>query len=168
MREAVCGLIGMVVLALVGPVVVAASKPADYLTKDGKLRHKLEVADLQGGFAGFVGPKTVIDPSGKWTVFKKVGARETEERTGQLNKAQRAALAKELARYDLLTLKNIGKPSVNPHNVSIAFGKVGAELKLGAGAPLPKPSTTGAGRFAGILAAVNKAVGPKDKGGTEK
>src|SRR5438445_11431654 len=110
MREGTRGLAGLLVLLLLVPAGPAASKPEDYLTKDGNLRHKLEVSDLQGGFVGFVGPKTAIEPSGKFTGFKMIGTKEMEEKTGKLSKAQRTDRAQDLAHFDRLGPKNIGPP----------------------------------------------------------
>jgi hypothetical protein len=140
----------------------AAGKPGDYLTRDGKLKEKLVLTDLQGGFAGFNGPKITIEPSGKWTRAKLVARRETVEKTGVLSKDQLATLAKELARYDLRALKSHKESrGANPHVVTLTFGKKEVRLTLKTGAALPKPGKTVPGRFGGIATAVEKLIAPK-------
>jgi hypothetical protein len=142
-----------------------------YLTPDGKLAEALEVKDLQGGFAGFVGPRWVVEPSGKWMRAKLVAGKATAEQGGELSKEQLAALAKALARYELRDLPDEGKPGVNPHVVTVRFGKKEVSLALKAGEALPKvdpdkPLASVAARYAGIVAAVTDLL--RDNQGKEK
>ena len=145
----------------------ADDKLDEYLTKDGKLTRALEVRDVQGGFAGFTGRVWTVDPAGRWTTGRVFNQKIDVEKKGELTKEQLAALAKELARHDLANLKSEGKPTTNPHVVTIKFGDREATLNLGAGQPLPKPDPKGgaAGRYAGIVKAVEALL--KD-GGKEK
>src|SRR5262249_51806009 len=92
-----------------------ADEPGTYLTKDGQLAQTLEVADLQSGFAGVTGTAWVVEPSGKYAVYRVINQKRDELAKGELTKEQVAALAKELARYGAADLKGQGKPGVNPH-----------------------------------------------------
>jgi hypothetical protein len=143
-------------LAALGALASAADA-GDYLTKDGTLKEPLEIKDVQGGVVGFTGKAWAIESSGDWKLFKVVGEKTEVEQKGTLSKDQLAALAKELARDDLAGLlgKTEGKPTVNPHVVTIKWAKKEAILNLGPGEVLPKPdATTVPGRFAGIVPAV--------------
>ena len=53
-------------------------------------------------------------------------------------------------------LPDEGKPMVNPHNVTITFGKHTCEIRQGAGQKLPEPGASVAGRYAGIVRAVQE------------
>jgi hypothetical protein len=129
----------------------AGKDASDYLTKDGTLMHTLEILDVQGGFAGFTGTLLKVQPDGAW---KRTSVNFNKTKTlgeGQLTKAQLADMAKGLAKYDLLHLADEGKPMVNPHNVTITFGKHTCELRLGGGKKLPEPGDGVAGRYAGVV-----------------
>jgi len=139
-------------LLFVTALPVSAGKDAsDYLTKEGTLKHALEILDVQGGVAGFTGTLLSVQPDGAW---KRTGVVFNKSKTlgeGQLTKTQLADLAKGLAKYDLLHLADEGKPMVNPHNVTITFGKHTCELRLGGGKKLPEPGDGVAGRYAGLV-----------------
>jgi hypothetical protein len=158
MRTLFLGALGL--LAAAGPA-WAQGKDTGYLTRDGKLIRKLEVSDLQGGVAGFTGDRWALDPSGDWTQGR-VRDRELKiEHTGKLTGKQLDALTREFARYDLLSLKShrVGRPTANPHVVTIQFGTHKAELTLPPGSKLPRPDPkTVPGRYAGILQALQKAL----------
>jgi hypothetical protein len=140
----------------------AADKPEDYLTKDGELKEKIEVVDVQGGFAGFTGTAWTIEPSGKWTTARVFNQKRDMEKTGALTKDQLAKLAKELAAYDLSSLKGFGKPVTNPHQVTVRWGKQEATLIVAPGGALPKPGTDSLdARYAGIASAVKDVIGEK-------
>ena len=114
----------VVAVMAAGGVLSAADKADDYL-KDGKLKQTLEVNDVQGGFAGFTGKQWVVEPSGEWRISSVFNKRLTVEKKGTLTKEQMASLAKDLAKYNLSGLagKTEGKVMVNPHVVTIKFGK---------------------------------------------
>jgi hypothetical protein len=147
-----------------------AGEPGEYLTKDGRLTQRLEVRDVQGGFAGFTGRQWTVEPSGKWTVHRVRNKPVEVEASGELSKDQLAALAKELARYGLrdLPTQKLKRPMANPHVVTVKFGKHTATLELNAGESLPavdaeKPRATVGGRYAGLVNAVTKLL-PAKKG----
>jgi hypothetical protein len=155
-------LLPVLLLLLAAPA--RADEPASYLTKDGQLAQTLEIIDVQGGFAGFTGTAWVVEPSGKYAVYRVFNQKRDELGKGELSKEQLAALAKELDRYGAADLKGLGKPMTNPHVVTVKWGKSSAELNLGAGEPLPKASDRKedvGGRFAGVVAAVQAVAKPK-------
>jgi hypothetical protein len=138
----------------------------EYLTQTGDLAQTLEVRDLQGGFAGFTGHLYRVEPSGRWTMARVFNEKTTVEHQGKLTKKQLAALAKELAKYDLLGLPpKEGKPTVNPRVVKIKFGDHQSELLWKPNQPLPNPDqdkkTSVVVRFSGILQAVKAALEKK-------
>jgi hypothetical protein len=158
-------LLALSLLAVAALSAAAGEQAADYLTKDGKLRQKLEVRDVQGGFAGFTGKQWTVEPDGKWTVHRVLNKPVELEGKGELTKEQLAALTAELARYGLKGLpgKKVGRPMANPHVVTITYGKQASTLTLGAGQMLPKvdpdkPRATVEGRYAGIVRAVSKLL----------
>jgi hypothetical protein len=127
---------------------------------------RLEIKDVQGGFAGFTGQLWVIEPSGQWSRSRVFNEKIEVEQKGMLSKDELAKLARALARYDPATLKSTGKVGVNPHVVTIKYGPNEASLTLGAGAPLPKvdpkndkPSLPE--RYSGIVTAVMELVKEK-------
>jgi len=134
------------------------SEPKDYLG-DGKLKEPLEIRDVQGGFAGFTGKMWRIEPDGKWTMGSVFQQKVKEEAKGQLSAKQLEALAKDLARFDLSGLKDQGKAKVNPHVVTIKWGKREATLTVGAGEKLPAADAkTIEGRFSGIVDSVQQSA----------
>jgi hypothetical protein len=163
MRVLLCG--GLVLLAVTAAPQAgrAEGKPEDYLTKDGALKHPLEVSGLRGGFAGFTGTRLVVQPNGEWALARVARGKDTITAKGKLARAQLAALAEALAKYDLQTLKDVERPAgANPHVLEVRFGKKVAKLTLGAGRPLPKAGTHSLpARFVGILAAARAVTAAK-------
>jgi hypothetical protein len=149
-------------LAASAVLMLASLAGADEYLKDGKLTHTLVVKDLQSGFAGQTGPQYTITPSGEWEEARVTGRNVKVVQKGKLTKKQLTALAGELKKYDPATLKDTGKVSVNPHVVTIQYGKHSAKLNLKAGAALPPAGTkTADGRFAGVVEAVRAAIAKK-------
>jgi hypothetical protein len=149
-----------------GIVFVLFALPAtakDDDTKNDRLSDPLEIVDVQGGFAGFTGTFWKIEPSGKWTSGRVFKQKHEVKQTGQLDKEQVSNLAKQLAKYDLKTLKSMkGRPTANPHIVTIKFGKQEVSLTLNAGDSLPKPDATSVpGRYAGIVEAAKQLLKAK-------
>src|SRR5947207_3248040 len=100
---------------------VALSAHADdYLTKDGKLTEKLKIVQLQGGFAGFTGTETTIEPDGTWTTASVFQRKTTPKSNGKLTAKQRETLAGILKKYDLAKLPEAaGKsPGANPKKLN--------------------------------------------------
>jgi hypothetical protein len=160
-------LIAMILALVVSGSSASAGKDAgDYLTEGGQLKEVLEVKDVQGGFAGFTGSLWKVEKDGQWKKFQVLNQKLSEKEMGKLSKDQLSQLAKELAKYNLLGLAKEGKQIVNPHVVTIQFGKHKAELTaMGGTIPKTDPATVG-GRYAGILETVKttlKAPDGKDK-----
>ena len=133
----------------------AENKSGDYL-KEGKLKERIEVQKLKGGVAGFTGTYFIIEPDGSWKVGRVGPGKKMSEPTakGKLTAKQIAHLAKVLARYDLATLPDHGKPVVNPAVIKIRFGEKESVL-------LPKPEESSSeedkaiqARYYGIVRAV--------------
>ena len=142
---------------------VHAEGPADDL-KAGKLPQRLEVLELQGGFAGFTGSYAVVEPDGSWAVGQMLPRNQRGEpkAKGKLTAEQLTTLAKELAKYDLATLPKHGEPETNPKVTRITFGKAVSELQPKPGTATPEADKAIRARYAGIVAAVKAAcVGPK-------
>ena len=158
------------VACLITPLLVVSSLAGDnlssYLTKDGSLTESLEVFDLQGGIAGFTGTFVVIHQDGSWRTGQMLLEKMTEERSGKLGKDDVAKLAKTLAAQDVLKLESKGEADVNPHVVTIRFGKASGTLTLPAGQALP-PVDAKAGklsveqRYAAIVDAVKQLTAKK-------
>ena len=114
----------------------------NYLTKEGKLRHRLVLKDSQSGFAGVSGFVWTIQPEGKWDrrPFLNDKVRDAD-RTGKLTAAQLSQLATEFEKYRMLKLpRHLGQRSqVNPHIFSISFGDKEIDLALRGGEILPQP-----------------------------
>jgi hypothetical protein len=133
-----------------------------------KLTATLTIKDVQGGFAGFTGKQWTIEPSGKWTMSDVFNQKLTEKARGELSAEKLAELVKELERYGLgdLPAKKPARSMANPHVVTITLGKRDASLELNAGEALPKPDPDKPkgnveNRYAGIVAAVQKALREK-------
>ena len=112
---------------------VVAAQPAgkldDYLTKDGKLKERVELNDGSGpgGIARVdVTTSRIIETDGTWThkVVETVEGNKKAQQLGQgtLSAAELANLARVLARHDLAGLPNLGEPEIGP-TLSISFGK---------------------------------------------
>jgi hypothetical protein len=151
---------------LLAPAAPAGKDVGDYLTKEGTLKHPLEILDVQGGFAGFTGTLWSVRPDGEWKRSAVVQKKNKLLNEGKLSSKQLRELAATLAKYDLLHLDDQGRVAANPHNVSITFGKHSCEIRLGAGKPLPQAGESVAGRYGGIVRAVQELC--KAKAGEPK
>ena len=143
----------LLVLTTAGPG-LAADDLETYLTEDkGRkvLKEPLTLREEQGGIAGITGTLWTVEPSGKWRVERfrrdKDGSEDrTPMRSGTLSAAQLEALAKTLAARDLagLPVKTGRKAPVNPHNITITFGKKSATIQgLPARGAIRSRSTSG-------------------------
>jgi hypothetical protein len=141
------------------PAAGAGDKAEDYLTADGKLKERVEVRELQGGFAGLTGTYYAVEADGSWSTGQRLprNKKGDAKASGKLSKEQVAALAKDLARHQLASLTSHGESMVNPKVTEIDFGKKTLALQ-------PRPGKGGAdedkavrARYQGIADAV-KAV----------
>lgn len=136
-----------------------AAQAVDYLTPRGELKERVEVRDLQGGFAGFTGHYCAIEPDGTWAAGdvgpnEKLGAPKAK---GKATPEQLAALAKAFAQHNLSTLASHGEPETNPKVVKIAWGKKTAELQPKPGKAAPEADKAIRVRYQGVVDAV-KAI----------
>jgi hypothetical protein len=142
----------VVILAGMVSPATAGKDTGDYLTADGQLKEVLELRDVQGGFAGFTGSLWKVEKNGQWKKYQVFNQKLTEKEDGKLTKDQLQALAKELAKFDMLTLKNTSFKGANPHKVTITFGEYSRTLAMTGGQPLPKADVNSEeGRFAGVV-----------------
>jgi hypothetical protein len=117
----------------------SVDEPGAYLTEtNGRtaLKEPLIVREEQGGIAGITGTVWTIEPSGEWKVSKFRRNRDgtdqlTPVRSGKVSPAELEDLAKSLAQRNLSGLpEKAGRESkVNPHKVTIQFGKKMATLE---------------------------------------
>lgn len=119
-----------VVLLLFAGLVWSYPRPADdYLTKDGKLKHALELREgMEGGPGRPHGRTLRIEPSGEWQITGDWGV-ESRTIKGKLSRKQLAALARQLATQDFLGLPAhlrgpgfVGDVGFAEHYVSLRFG----------------------------------------------
>ncbi|MCP4377785.1 MAG: sialate O-acetylesterase [bacterium] len=137
----------------------------EYL-KDGKLKKRIEIRELQGGFAGFTGRYYAVEVDGTFSAGSAPVGRRPKKTTltYKLTEKQLAQLAAEFARHDLANLPSYGKPVVNPRVIEIRFGENVSKLMPPRG-KLPKGNAkTVLGRYNGIvrvMKALNKKSGAK-------
>jgi hypothetical protein len=135
----------------------AGDQPGDYLTKDGALKERREVLELQGGFAGCTGTSSALTPDGSWSTGPVLPPSEEKgepQAKGKLTPEQLAKWAKELARHNLANLPSHGKPVVNPQVSKIRFGTKTVELQPEAGDSPPAEDKASRARYQGIAQAV--------------
>jgi len=130
---------GLVLAAVLAGPGLAADDPATYLTEnEGRkvLKEPLTVREGQVGIAGLTGTVWTVEPSGEWKYSRFRRNRDGSEhltpiRGGTLSAAELEDLAKSLARREFSTLpEKAGREvKVNPHNVTIKFGKKAATLE---------------------------------------
>src|SRR5262245_59890206 len=151
-----CLLLGFAILA-VGGSGRAEDKPGDYV-KDGKLKEKVEVLELQGGSAGFTGTYYTLDTDGSWSTGQVLprDKRSEPKAKGTLTADQVKELAKAFTSNDLAGLPTHGQTETNPKVVAIIFGKKKSELQPKA-AGKPEEDKAIRARYEGVAAAV-KAV----------
>ena len=154
MRRSLC--LMSVVIVLLGSSVVRAGDKADDYLKGGKLKERLEILELQGGFAGFTGNYYTVELDGSWSTGPVIPRREKKgepKAKGKLTSGQLAQLAKELAKHDLAKLPSHGKPVVNPKVIKVRFGERVSELQAKRGKLSVEDKAIRA-RFDGIAQAV--------------
>jgi hypothetical protein len=154
MRSVICvvSVVALVPCLSAGP---GGGKSAEAYLKDGKLKERLEVQELQGGVVGFTGTYYAINPDGTW----KVGGVFREElkepkAKGKLTAKELAELAGQLARQDLAHLPGHGESTVNPRVVRIRFGQKVSELQPLRGKSSAEEDQAIRARYQGIVQAV--------------
>src|SRR5262245_37396994 len=118
--------------ALLAALLAAAALPAAALDDAGEkgLKETLKVRDVQGGVAGFRGKQLTVEPDGSWDESTVRGDKLTSRRSGTLSKKGLARLAAEIDKYSPGTLKDSGKPGVNPRVITVTYGQKEAVLNL--------------------------------------
>src|SRR5262245_23898328 len=105
MRQPLCLL--STALAVCGLSLVRAGDQPEHYLKDGKLKDRIEVRQLQGGVAGFTGTYYAIEADGSWSTGPVLPPKEEKgepKAQGKLTREQLAELAKDLARHELAHL----------------------------------------------------------------
>lgn len=124
------------ILTTVAVTAACAEEKVDkskYLTKDGKLTHKFNFRDTQGGFAGFTGQSYAIEPDGSWSITRVFNRRKFEPHAkGKLTAKQLKALGEALAQNKMAELPAVSNShrGANPMQVTIIFGKTKCECSM--------------------------------------
>ena len=112
-----------------------------YLTMEGLLSATLMLKDVQGGFAGFTGVIWTIRPDGSWDRKRIIGhTTHKPDFNGKLSAKQLQQIADVLTHAQMNKLPvRLGKfRGVNPHVVTLGWGKRQYVWTLGPGVPVPK------------------------------
>lgn len=107
-----------------------------YLAPDGKLHAPLVFRDAQDGFAGVSGEVWTIDPGGHLAMARFLNEKTgTPYRERDLTSIEIQSFVRMLAANHLLALPGqLGRDvKVNPHVLTLTFGKMKSELILQAG-----------------------------------
>ncbi len=107
-----------------------------FLTPAGKLQSTLTLRDSQGGFAGYSGEVWTITPNGHFTIAHFLNDRIAEPRWQRdLSQSELKSLARVLCKSHFLELPDSlgSEPKVNPHSLTLSFGKKQTTLVLPAG-----------------------------------
>jgi hypothetical protein len=152
------------------PAAPAGDVLSRYLTPEGNLRASLEIRDEKRGFGTFAGTIYRIEPNGQWTITRIFRNRSYPYSEGALPKAQLKKLAGALAQFELASLPSAGRPLVNPHVLTIAFGERRSELIFGVDLVATRPSPSDpepaiVARYGGIADAVRGLLQPPDPRG---
>ncbi len=162
MRKIFCSA-AIVILCLSWTLAAKAEDQTAAYLKEGKLTEQLVVYQLQGGFAGLTGKYYAIESDGSWTTGKYLREMKSKPTaSGKLTAEQLQELATELAKSDLATLPNHGKPQVNPKVTKITFGKNVSELQQSPGKPTEQADATVPSRYASIVSVVIKLCATKE------
>jgi hypothetical protein len=89
------------------------------------LTEKVELQELQTGFAGTTGTVWTVEPGGRYTIAGKVNEQLTPRQEGTLDAAQLSKIAEALAAADANTLPaEMGEPPpVNPQVIILRVGE---------------------------------------------
>jgi hypothetical protein len=125
------------------------------------LTERVELQELQSGFAGVTGTVWTIETDGRFVISRKINEQVTPRAEGTLDAAQLSKIAEALAAADAATLPaTIGDPPpVNPRTVILQIGDKPSTL-FTAGAVEAGPSGGDAeSRLLNIAAAIKDVVG---------
>src|SRR6267142_898258 len=119
-----------------------------YLTSDGKLQASLVFRDAQDGFAGVSGEVWTIDAGGHLSMARFLNEKtSTPYREHDLTSVEFKTFVGTLAANHLLALPDqLGRDvKVNPHVLTLSFGKMKSELILQAGESVAEQTKPPAG-----------------------
>ena len=147
--------LALLILAGVGSAAAMGAGTALPLTE------RVELQELQSGFAGVTGTVWTIETDGRFVISRKINEQVTPRAEGTLDAAQLSKIAEALAAADAATLPaTIGDPPpVNPRTVILQIGDKPSTL-FTAGAVEAGPSGGDAeSRLLNIAAAIKDVVG---------
>jgi hypothetical protein len=112
-------LLAMLIFACVGSAAAMGAGPLLPLTE------KVELQELQTGFAGTTGTVWTVEPDGRYTIAGKVNEQLTPRQEGTLDAAQLSKIAETLAAADAENLPTeMGEPPpVNPQTIILRVGE---------------------------------------------
>ncbi|HEY7688001.1 MAG TPA: hypothetical protein VH835_04890 [Dongiaceae bacterium] len=147
--------LALLILAAAGSAAAMGAGTAMPLTE------RVELQELQSGFAGVTGTVWTIETDGRFVISRKINEQVTPRAEGTLDAAQLSKIAEALAAADAATLPaTIGDPPpVNPRTVILQIGDKPSTL-FTAGAVEAGPSGGDAeSRLLNIAAAIKDVVG---------
>jgi hypothetical protein len=109
----------MLILACVGSAAAMGAGPLQPLTE------KVELQELQTGFAGTTGTVWTVEPDGRYTIAGKINEQLTPRQEGMLDAAQLSKIAETLAAADAgnLPIEMGEPPPVNPQTIILRVGE---------------------------------------------
>ena len=112
-------LLAMLIFACIGSAAAMGAGPLLSLTE------KVELQELQTGFAGTTGTVWTVEPDGRYTIAGKVNEQLTPRQEGTLDAAQLSKIAEALAAADADALPaEMGEPPpVNPQVIILRVGE---------------------------------------------
>jgi hypothetical protein len=118
-KRTVPGLLAMLMFACIGSAAAMGAGPLLPLTE------KVELEELQTGFAGTTGTIWTVEPDGRYTIAGKVNEQLTPRQEGTLDAAQLSKIAETLAAADAENLPaEMGEPQpVNPKVIILRVGE---------------------------------------------
>ena len=118
-KRALPRLLAMLIFACIGSAAAMGAGPLLSLTE------KVELQELQTGFAGTTGTVWSVEPDGRYSIASKVNEQLTPRQEGTLDAAQLSKIAEALAAADAATLPaEMGEPPpVNPQVIILRVGE---------------------------------------------
>ncbi len=133
--------LGQVALAPAAAAVTTVKASLSAATQPGALKETITLRDLQGGFAGFTGWLTTINPDGTWNrrqVFNQQLREISHQGSFSVDQVKSLNAVLAAARVEQLP-ERIGQfAGANPHVVTLTVGNRQSVLTLPAGGSLPQ------------------------------
>ena len=130
----------------------------------GELPERLEIEELEGGFAGFTGSYLTIEKDGAWKEGEVLprGKRGEAIRKGKLSEKELLSLAKQLDEINLSELEDHGPVTTNPFEVRVKWGDHKSTWRMATKKELDRKKkgdkTTTEGRYRLLLQAADNAT----------